>query len=136
MLSPEEQISAITRAAFEEAGPILVNEVRQEISRAYPPSSDPGTPPHLRTGDLALGVRSSVDTFWTGVTLTLISEAEYSIYLRDGSSRMEKRDYMGDEAAQRYAPIVVDILQKHFGFSATPLPRLAELFNIEFDTAA
>ncbi len=135
MLSPEEQIAAITLAAVEEAGPILVNEVRQEISRAYPPSSEPGTPPHLRTGDLALGIRSSVDRFWDGVTLTLISEAPYSIYLRDGTERAAPRDFMGDEAAQRYTPIVVDILQKHFGFQATPLPRLAALFNIEFDTA-
>lgn len=135
-MSPEEQIAAITRAAFEEAGLVLVNEVRQEISRAYPPSSEANTPPHLRTGDLALGMRSSVDTFWNGVTLTLISEAEYSIWLRDGSNVAAARDFMGDAAAQRYTPIVVDILQKHFGFSATPLPRLAELFNIEWDAAA
>lgn len=135
-MSPEDQIARITRAALEEAGSVLVEQVRQEISVAFPPASDPATPPHLRTGDLSAGIRFSVDQFWDGVSLTLISEAPHSIFLRDGTSRMAARDFMGDEAAQRYAPIVVDIIQRHFGFESTPLSRLADIFGIEFDAAA
>lgn len=92
MLSPEEQISAIATAAMESAGKEVVNEIQQRISRTFPPASDPYTPPHLRTGDLALGIHHTVDEFHDGVTLTIISDMFYSSFLHYGTKKMQWRD--------------------------------------------
>lgn len=99
---------------MEEAGKETVDEIRQKISRTFPPSSDPATPPHLRTGDLALGIHHSVDAFHDNVILTIVSDAEYSIFLRDGTDRMAARDFFGDNDVQLLEQISVRNLQAAF----------------------
>lgn len=118
MLSPEEQIAAIATAAMTAAGEECVNEIRQKISRTYPPASDPATPPHLRTGDLALGIHSTVDEFHDNVTLNIVSETPYGLFLRDGTSKMAARDYFGDNDYD----LVYDTVYRHLqaAFAASP----------------
>lgn len=125
MLSPEEQIAAIATRAMTEAGEEVVNEIRQKISRAYPPSSDPGTPPHLRTGDLALGIHSHVDEFHDNVTLTIVSETPYGLFLRDGTDRMAARDFFGDNDRDLTEQITRRILQTAFTSQASGAPSNA-----------
>ena len=111
-MTPEEQIDAIIARCFEVAGPELVDVVRYEINVAYPPASEPGTPPHLRTGNLQALITSRVDGFHDGVALTIISDAFYSGFLQNGTSRMARRDFFGPEAIERYTPIVVQSCQR------------------------
>lgn len=113
-MTPEEQGRALISAGMDIAGRELVQIVQYEINEAYPPASAPYNPPHLRTGNLQAGITYAVDEFHDGVTLNLISEMFYSSYLRDGTSKMDRRDFMGSEAADRYVPYVVQILQNQF----------------------
>lgn len=115
MATPEEQISAIVTAGLEAAGQDVVSVIQYEINEAYPPASEPGTPPHLRTGVLQAGIRSQVDEFHDGITLSLISDAFYSKFLRDGTSKMSARDFFGDAAVQRYLPLIIQSLQEYLG---------------------
>lgn len=114
MLSPEEQIDAIVLESLDEIGRDLVFAIQLEISDLYPPSSAPATPPHLRSGNLQRGMNYTVDQFHDGYTLTIVSSAEYSQYLRDGTGKMAARDFMGDAATARYADYVVQRLQAAF----------------------
>lgn len=95
-LSPEEQLRTRIRKVLEQEGEKLVQYYQDAISDPYPPSSEPATRPHRRTGDLKSGIHYQVDEFADGQTLTIISDADYSIYLRDGTSRMEPRNFMGE----------------------------------------
>lgn len=106
-MTPEEQGRAILTAAFNAIGSDIVQVVRDEISTQYPPSSDPDTPPHRRTGNLQNQISFTVDEFHDGVTFNLVSSAFYSGYLRDG------RDFFGQEAIDRYVPIIVQRLQDY-----------------------
>lgn len=116
MATPEEQISAIVTAGLEAAGQDVVSVIQYEINEAYPPASEPGTPPHLRTGVLQAGIRSQVDQFHDGITLSIISDAFYSQFLRDGTSRrLAPRDFFGDAAVQRYLPLIIQSLQEYLG---------------------
>jgi phage gpG-like protein len=69
--------------------------------RGYPPSSRPGQYPAVRTGAL----RASIDYEVTDDTMVIGSNApaggggiSYSIYLREGTSRMGGRRKMSDDA--------------------------------------
>lgn len=99
-------------SASESAGARVTDRIKTEISVAYPPASKPGTPPHRRTGNLQNKTRHTVVTEVNAGQVRLIVEnaAPYGGYLRDGTSRMEARDFMGDAAADRYTDIVVDAI--------------------------
>jgi hypothetical protein len=49
-----------TNAILATIGERVVEETQGAIATPYPPASDPGTPPHLRTGNLHEGVTSDV----------------------------------------------------------------------------
>jgi hypothetical protein len=95
---------------FADAGETLVAEIRQEIGTPYPPASKPGTPPHLRTGELRDKMDSQVVSNVSGgrITLTVENTAKHAQYLRDGTGRMAKRDFMQEDKLDEYLPLVVD----------------------------
>lgn len=107
----EEEILARIVAAMDLAGADVWLAITDEISAAYPPASAPGTPPHKRSGKLQSEVTWRVDP---DGTLTMISPTPYAGYLRDGTGAMAARDFMGDDAAARYEPLVYDRLRKAF----------------------
>lgn len=119
MPSPEEQLRAIVSAGFASIAPHVVDIIRYEIDEAYPPASEPGTPPHRRTGNLQNKIRSQVDEFHDGVTLTFISDAFYSRFLRDRTRKMAARDFFGDQAVERYLPIIAQLLQDYVTANAS-----------------
>ncbi|MGY3615668.1 hypothetical protein [Bradyrhizobium sp. USDA 10063] len=59
----------------------------------YPPASAPGAWPNIRTGRLKGSIRTEV----TNDSMTIGSNMPYSIYLRNGTSRMARRK-MSDDA--------------------------------------
>lgn len=120
MDTPEEQIRAIVLAGFQQAGAAITDVIKYEINEAYPPASEPSTPPHLRTGNLQAGIHFVVDDFHDGPTLTIISEAFYSQFLALGTKKMAARDFFGDAAVERYMPVIVQALQEYIN-SRSPL---------------
>lgn len=95
---------------FAKAGEELVEEIRAEIGTPYPPASKPGTPPHLRTGNLRDRTDSVVVSNVNGgeITLTLENSAAYAAFLRDGTSKMAARDFFQESKLDDYLPRVVD----------------------------
>lgn len=134
MLSPEDQLRELVRPSMERAGIDLVSIIQYDINEAFPPASEPYTPPHKRTGNLQELIRYQVDEFPTDITLSIISDATYSRYLNEGTDRMARRDFMGPEAIDRYTPAVISHLIGQFrpptlgGTEAD----LARIFGIEF----
>ena len=61
----------------------------------YPPASSPGQYPAIRTGRL----RGSISTVVTANSMTIGSNMPYSRFLRQGTTRMERRK-MSDNALQ------------------------------------
>jgi hypothetical protein len=61
----------------------------------YPPASDPGAWPNIRTGNLKGSIRTEV----TSDSMTIGSNMRYSIFLRTGTSIMARRK-MSDNALQ------------------------------------
>lgn len=61
----------------------------------YPPASSPGAWPNIRTGNLHGSIRTEV----TADSMTIGSNMRYSIFLREGTSRMARRK-MSDDALQ------------------------------------
>jgi hypothetical protein len=64
--------------------------------RGYPPASSPGQYPAIRTGRLMSSIRYRLDG---ANSVTIGSNTPYSRYLRQGTSRMERRK-MSDNALQ------------------------------------
>jgi hypothetical protein len=61
----------------------------------YPPASDPGAWPNIRTGNL----RGSIRTEVTNHSMTIGSNMRYSKFLREGTSIMARRK-MSDNALE------------------------------------
>lgn len=115
--------------AMKQASEAVAADVRESISTPYPPPSDPGLPPHLRTGQLAKGVRAEP----THKTLTKISvrvvsrrqpaagekgrkrDPEYVPQaLEYGTARMSPRPYMRPAMmrwASKFKPLVKQIMR-------------------------
>lgn len=116
-MSPEEQIDTIVMATFNALAPEVVADIQSEIGVAFPPPSTPGTPPHLRTGELQGGVFFSVDQFGSEYVLTITSTAPYSEHLEHGTSRMVARPFMLP-ALDKWGPIITGRLQSAFSGGA------------------
>lgn len=136
MPTPEEQIDAIVLATLNELGPEIVADIQSEIGTAFPPSSDPGTPPHLRTGDLQGGVFFSVDQFGSEYVLTVTSTAPYSKFLEDGTDRMAARPFMLP-ALDKWGPIVTGRLQAAFsgGGASGAAPPVSTAYGLIYPTS-
>jgi hypothetical protein len=115
-MTPKEQsfirdaLAPAIADGFADAGETLVAEIRKEISTPYPPASKPGTPPHLRSGRLRDSMDSHVVSNVSGgrVVMRVENNAPYAGYLRDGTSKMAKRDFMQETKLDEYLPLVVD----------------------------
>lgn len=84
---------------MQDAGAFGVARVKETISDAFPPASEPGTPPHQRTGALKEGVSSY--TFQQGDVIKTVVLSErvgrnpnVPAYLEGGTSKMAARPYM------------------------------------------
>jgi hypothetical protein len=60
---------------------------------------------------LSEGISFSVEQDADDVSLMLTSAAPYSSFLRDGTKNMDPRDFFGQEALDRYLPIIADGVQ-------------------------
>lgn len=71
----------------------MEDDVKRRISEPYPPASDPGEPPHRRSGRLAEDAGSVVvvDEGSKTVTVNCGTDVFYGEYLEEGTDRMEPR---------------------------------------------
>ena len=88
--------SHILGRAFAEIGTVMVEDVMGTISEAFPPASEPGEPPHVRTGALRRSVRvKEASPLYVAVAAggagTLVP---YAAALEFGTSKMEPRPFM------------------------------------------
>lgn len=109
--SPEQEFHLRVNAAMDEAGSVLVPFIQGQLSDPYPPSSTPETAPHLRSGRLREGIHH--ETLVDG-TLVIWSDAFYSIFLKLGTSQMDRRALFNDLTDEQYADVVYGVVRSRF----------------------
>lgn len=92
----------------------FVSDVEKSISDAYPPASAPGSPPHMRTGELFAGVGGEVVSSQDFIELTLFDDVHYAIYLEEGTSKMAARPFF-NPAFSRTAKMITGDISKAIG---------------------
>lgn len=117
MPTPEEQIDNIVLRTLNDVGVEMVDDIRIEIGDLWPPSSDPLTPPHLRTGELQRSINYTIVQAGPLYILSIAADTEYAGYLENGTDRMIARPFMGPALA-RWEPLTVDRLQATFDYGA------------------
>lgn len=83
----------------EQAGELIVDIVQDLLGELYPPASEPGEAPHLRTGDL----QESYESWINDNVLSIGSDAEYAPYLEFGTSIMQARPHLRPAIEQSLA---------------------------------
>lgn len=75
-----------TNRKLGEASELLVESTKRMLNVPYPPASQPGEPPHKRTGDLQDAVRAEVDTRNHTARIGILesSQAPYAVELEIG----------------------------------------------------
>ena len=110
--APEKIQRHIGRGLLELAAR-FTETVQASISESSPPPSEPGEPPHLRTGALRRSVQI-VKAEPDEVTVEV--SAPYGAHLEFGTSRMEPRPFVSpalNAAALEAAEIVKDAIEKN-----------------------
>lgn len=97
----------------------IVQDARDRISESYPPSSDPGTPPHRRSGDLYESIFAAVGVDGNTVSIECGSDLDYAELLEDGTDTMSPRP-MWEGLQQDWEGFLKDRLATNIGshFSA------------------
>lgn len=111
-------------------GMLITNAVKVNITRAFPPASEPGEPPHLRTGGLrqsykysvnkAEGRRvASVSVYSDRATIQPVPEpgrkrppqpVVYASYLEFGTSKMRARPHLRP-AVEQVRPMIPGLIR-------------------------
>ena len=109
-MSPEEQIEAVTLSVLEQSGQEIADAVRDELDVSYPPASEPGHPPHRRTGRLQEGVSYIVRQEGSKTFLEVANDTPYAGYLEFGTDRIAPRPAL-EPMKDKFAPVIADRLE-------------------------
>jgi hypothetical protein len=98
------------REGMKDAAELIVAQVREMISEPFPPPSQPGTPPHLRTGTLLAAI-----DYWElpkelEVLIGANVTAEYWSHLEYGTVKMDPRPFVSVAVAV-YTPIIPQLIR-------------------------
>lgn len=110
-------IAAAIEATVGQIGERIVADVRERIDDAYPPSSEPGTPPRRRTGALRDGIASATTADGATTTASVSSSAPYGPYLEFGTERIAPRPFMGptrDEWVGKVLDVAGELIRENF----------------------
>ena len=108
-IPPREIVSRLrirSARALDKVAVELTSNIVHSLTEAYPPASEPGEPPHLRTGQLM----GSVD--WSSpdeTTRRITASAPYAHFLEFGTEKMDERPFMRPQLEE-----VGDLIIKHF----------------------
>ncbi len=100
-------VEADVTAFLHDEGEQAVAELREQLSEPYPPASDPGDPPHRRSGQLA----SSIVYSLTGTTLRIGSTDPKAQYLEYGTERMAARPFLRPANERLLADLAVRLAE-------------------------
>lgn len=81
--------------ALDDLGRRLVWRVRRALNIPYPPASDPGNPPHRRTGLLRDSIFTTVNRHQLVLHLRVDEETFYWKFLEYGTIKMAPRPFLG-----------------------------------------
>lgn len=81
--------------ALDDLGRRLVWRVRRALNIPYPPASEPGHPPHRRTGLLRNSIFTTVNRHQLVLHLRVDEEAFYWKFLERGTIKMAPRPFLG-----------------------------------------
>lgn len=87
-------VRSIIADGLEEAARSLAWHIRRSISTPYPPASEPGEPPHRRTGTLYRGVGSTVNRQTLVARIVVDRKVFYWKFLERGTSMMDPRPFV------------------------------------------
>jgi phage gpG-like protein len=73
---------------------LVETAAKQEVGGAWPPPSQPGEPPHLRTGRLRTSISWRLGADEAGLYADIGSNVEYAGYLELGTDRMAARPFL------------------------------------------
>jgi hypothetical protein len=98
----------------------IKEDARTRVSEAYPPASEPGTPPHRRSGNLMEGIYSvaAVDDGEKSVSIHCGTDVFYGVFLEQGTERMDPRpmwEGLQEDWEARAREILAENLAKRFG---------------------
>ena len=110
--SIKEVTNAVTGAManrMKAVGQHMEKRVKANISTAFPPASEPGQYPHMRTGDLrdAISYEAHADAVRIGVATA--ADCSYAKWLEIGTSKMAPRPFLRmslDTEVQRIAKMI------------------------------
>lgn len=87
-----------------ESAELVAAHMRELVGVSYPPASVPGTPPHLRTGNLRDSIRAEVARGGFGFGRyygRVVVGADYAGYLEHGTSKMGARPFAARALAEK-----------------------------------
>jgi hypothetical protein len=84
-------------ATLDQTGGDVVRDIQDRIGESYPPASDPGEPPHRRTGGYQAGfvAEASKEGDLAQVTISNPTANGLDNWLENGTSKMEARPHFG-----------------------------------------
>ena len=94
-----KRAAGVSKEAWESGLRSITRDVKADIqdliSTPYPPASEPGKAPHLRSGKLQRGITVVVEKATKGRAAALVVKAgvEYGAYLETGTRKMIRRPY-------------------------------------------
>ena len=97
--------------AMRNVGRKSVNIIKKSIAIDYPPASDPGEPPHKRTGLLYRSIATGTQTIGNEITLNLTVDTPCAAYLEYGTRKMAARPYV-EKVVQQHYDMLLDELNK------------------------
>jgi len=86
-------------------GEVMLDDLKVHLSEPYPPPSDPGHDPHLRTGDLRHSYLVQTAEDAVGATIEFASRIKYAVYLEFGTRRMLPRPHLRPLALRHAQPL-------------------------------
>lgn len=88
----EFDIESIAIDILNESGVLMVADAQDLLSETYPPASEPGNVPHMRSGRLRQEVEYTlIERSDNYPTVVVYSTAPYAEYLEYGTFKMEPR---------------------------------------------
>jgi hypothetical protein len=69
--------------------------IKHSISTPYPPASQPGEPPHERSGELMRSIQAAAANKGQ---VSVFSDCPHAVFVEYGTERMAPRPFIGSEA--------------------------------------
>jgi hypothetical protein len=89
------RLRGVLQGRAQRAVNVVVGDTQRRVSTPYPPASQPGEPPHRRTGALMRSISGGVTMTRNTITATVRARAPHAKHLDPGGGRIAQRPFIG-----------------------------------------